>query len=79
MVDRRYAASTVSHFRVAAKSSSTAVRSIGAEIMGQRPVARSRRSHSGAFRALTATARAVVRTGECSPYANVILVSKVTF
>ena len=31
------------------------------------------------FQRLTATARAVVRTGECSPYANVILVSGVTF
>lgn len=31
------------------------------------------------FKQLTATARAVVRTGECSPYANVILVSGVTF
>jgi len=31
------------------------------------------------FKRLTANARAVVRTGECSPYANVILVSGVTF
>jgi len=31
------------------------------------------------FKALTAKARAVVRTGECTPYANVILVSGVTF
>ncbi len=31
------------------------------------------------FKQLTANARAVVRTGECSPYANVILVSGVTF
>lgn len=31
------------------------------------------------FKALSAKARAVVRTGECTPYANVILVSGVTF
>jgi len=31
------------------------------------------------FKAMTATARAVVRTGECTPYANVILVSGVIF
>jgi D-ribose pyranase len=31
------------------------------------------------FKALSARARAVVRTGECTPYANVILVSGVTF
>lgn len=31
------------------------------------------------FKAMTAKARAVVRTGECTPYANVILVSGVTF
>jgi D-ribose pyranase len=31
------------------------------------------------FKRLTAGARAVVRTGECTPYANVILVSGVTF
>mgnify|MGYP001034848221 FL=1 len=31
------------------------------------------------FKALTTKARAVVRTGECTPYANVILVSGVTF
>jgi D-ribose pyranase len=34
--------------------------------------------HSG-FKARTASARAVVRTGEFSPYANVILVSGVVF
>ncbi|WP_376792540.1 D-ribose pyranase [Thermoflexus sp.] len=32
-----------------------------------------------AFKAMTASARAVVRTGECTPYANVILVSGVIF
>lgn len=32
-----------------------------------------------AFKELTKQARAVVRTGECTPYANVILVSGVTF
>ncbi|MCS7252238.1 D-ribose pyranase [Thermoflexus sp.] len=32
-----------------------------------------------AFKAMTANARAVVRTGECTPYANVILVSGVIF
>ncbi len=31
------------------------------------------------FKALMAKARAVVRTGECTPYANIILVSGVTF
>ncbi len=31
------------------------------------------------FKRLTQTARAVVRTGECSPYANIILQSGVTF
>jgi D-ribose pyranase len=31
------------------------------------------------FKALSAKARAVVRTGECTPYANVMLVSGVTF
>jgi D-ribose pyranase len=31
------------------------------------------------FKRLTAGARAVVRTGECTPYANVILVSGVSF
>ncbi|GBD09394.1 D-ribose pyranase [Candidatus Thermoflexus japonica] len=31
------------------------------------------------FKAMTASARAVVRTGECTPYANVILVSGVIF
>jgi D-ribose pyranase len=31
------------------------------------------------FKAITAKARAVVRTGECTPYANVILVSGVAF
>lgn len=32
-----------------------------------------------AFKAMTTNARAVVRTGECTPYANVILVSGVIF
>jgi D-ribose pyranase len=31
------------------------------------------------FKVVTARARAIVRTGECTPYANVILVSGVTF
>lgn len=31
------------------------------------------------FKALTSDAKAVVRTGECSPYANIILRSGVTF
>ncbi len=34
--------------------------------------------HTG-FKRMTERARAVVRTGECTPYANVILVSGVTF
>ncbi|MGY4496070.1 D-ribose pyranase [Pseudomonas sp. TE3610] len=32
-----------------------------------------------AFKQLTRTARAVVRTGECQPYSNIILVAGVTF
>jgi D-ribose pyranase len=32
-----------------------------------------------AFKRATANARAIVRTGECSPYANVLLTSGVTF
>jgi len=35
-------------------------------------------SHQG-FKARTALSRAVIRTGECSPFANVILCSGVTF
>jgi D-ribose pyranase len=31
------------------------------------------------FKQMSARARAVVRTGECTPYANVILISGVTF
>lgn len=31
------------------------------------------------FKKVCATARAMVRTGECTPYANIILVSGVTF
>lgn len=31
------------------------------------------------FKAMTSDAKAVVRTGECSPYANIILKSGVTF
>lgn len=47
-----------------------------AELLGKAPVETV--SHEE-FKRLTANARAVVRTGECSPYANVILVSGVTF
>lgn len=32
-----------------------------------------------AFKQMTSSAKAVVRTGECSPYANIILKSGVTF
>lgn len=32
-----------------------------------------------AFKALTANARAVIRSGECTPYANIILVAGVWF
>jgi D-ribose pyranase len=32
-----------------------------------------------AFKAITANARAMVRTGECTPYANIILRAGVTF
>ena len=31
------------------------------------------------LKALTSSARAVVRTGECTPYANIVLVAGVTF
>jgi D-ribose pyranase len=31
------------------------------------------------FKSRTATAKAIVRTGECTPYANLILISGVTF
>ncbi|QCR37709.1 D-ribose pyranase [Nissabacter sp. SGAir0207] len=35
--------------------------------------------HHEAFKAQSAQSRAIVRTGECSPYANVILCAGVTF
>lgn len=31
------------------------------------------------FKTLTAASKAIIRTGECTPYANVILKSGVTF
>lgn len=43
-----------------------------------RTIAIERVSHED-FKALTAGTRAVIRTGECTPYANVILYSGVTF
>ncbi len=48
----------------------------GAEV--GRPIALSHMAHE-AFKDRTAGARAIVRTGECTPYANLILVSGVTF
>jgi len=42
------------------------------------PVAPAQVSHDE-FKRLTAQARVMVRTGECTPYANVILVAGVTF
>jgi len=59
------------------------------ELAGKNPViagaiaaldlpARSAVPHA-AFKQLTAHARAVVRTGECTPYANIILVAGVVF
>ena len=47
-----------------------------AELLGTTPV--SRMSHEN-FKALSARARAIVRTGEFSPYANVILRAGVVF
>ena len=47
-----------------------------AELLGRTPV--SRMSHEN-FKALSARARAIVRTGEFSPYANVILRAGVVF
>jgi D-ribose pyranase len=46
--------------------------------MSGKPVAITRLSHD-AFKARTAAAKAVIRTGEATPYANVILVSGVAF
>ncbi len=46
------------------------------DLMGEMPI--TYRSHE-AFKEATRTARAVIRTGECTPYANVILRSGVTF
>jgi D-ribose pyranase len=43
-----------------------------------RAIARSRLPHEE-FKRATATARAVIRTGEVTPYANIILVSGVAF
>ncbi len=43
-----------------------------------KPIEHSRVTH-GEFKARTHRARAVIRTGECTPYANVILVSGVPF
>ena len=44
--------------------------------LGSTPVARLSHEH---FKAATRGARAIVRTGECSPYANVILRAGVVF
>ena len=46
------------------------------ELLGDTPIAV---LPHDAFKKRTAGARAVVRTGECSPYANVILVAGVVF
>jgi len=43
------------------------------------PHARMERLSHDQFKALSARARAVVRTGECTPYANVIIVGGVTY
>ncbi|QDG75892.1 D-ribose pyranase [Labrenzia sp. PHM005] len=43
-----------------------------------KPIEHSRVSHDD-FKTRTKQARAVIRTGECTPYANVILVSGVPF
>ncbi|WP_372805571.1 D-ribose pyranase [Loktanella salsilacus] len=43
-----------------------------------RPIARSTLTHE-AFKESTANARAIIRTGEVTPYANVILISGVAF
>ncbi|WP_260961846.1 D-ribose pyranase [Pseudomonas citri] len=39
---------------------------------------RERLSHE-AFKILTREARAIIRTGECSPYCNIVLIAGVTF
>lgn len=46
------------------------------QVLGDLPVTAV--SHA-AFKAMVAEARLVVRTGECTPYANIILVGGVTF
>lgn len=46
------------------------------QLLGDIPMAETTHLH---FKAMTQTARAVVRTGECTPYANIILRSGVTF
>lgn len=43
-----------------------------------KPITRHYVSHQ-AFKTQTASSRAIVRSGECSPYANIILCSGVTF
>lgn len=45
-------------------------------LLGDRPV---RAVSHLELKQLTASARAVVRTGECTPYANVLLIAGVTF
>lgn len=52
---------------------------LAAEILGRFPDADASSVDHERFKAMTATAIAVVRTGETSPYANVILSSGVTF
>ncbi len=52
---------------------------LATEIRGRFPGAEADTVDHEAFKAMTAGARAIVRTGETSPYANVILSSGVTF
>jgi len=52
---------------------------LAAEILGRFPGADASTVDHERFKAMTAGARAIVRTGETSPYANVILASGVTF
>ncbi|HXT36029.1 MAG TPA: D-ribose pyranase [Chloroflexota bacterium] len=50
-----------------------------AALQGCFPQARVEHMSHDQFKSVAARARAVVRTGECTPYANVILISGVTY
>jgi D-ribose pyranase len=61
---------------VLAEEMSTELRRETCRLLGDRPVRVVRHEE---LRRLSASARAVVRTGECTPFANVLLVAGVTF